>query len=265
MPAQVPKAGSPDPVAQRLEQLESRPACSSWSTRRRGRTRASTPGFGRAPHGHRPRADPPRGHRSAHGRGPAGPGRRCAERRGRARAQASAPFHGASKLPARWVDAKPLVSVVVTALVICGLLGPAAVASSPAAAANRRPAGLVPPHAPGVPTRSSPAPPAERSRHAAVRAQRHAARSGHRRRLLRPGDPGGHQGAHRQLRVLHRPDRLLVRTWYWTILFAQSHRLRGPRARRLGGPRQDPAARPAGRRGDGGRRRRASARRPRPR
>ena len=40
--------------------------------------------------------------------------------------------------------------------------------------------------------------------HAAVRPQRHAVRSGDGRRVLRPGDQGRDQGAHRQLRGRHR-------------------------------------------------------------
>ena len=49
---------------------------------------------------------------------------------------------------------------------------------------------------------------------------------------------------------------LLVRTWYWTILFSQSHKLQRSEARRLRDPGQDAPACPARRRGDAGHRRR---------
>ena len=95
--------------------------------------------------------------------------------------------------------------------------------------------------------RSSPAPLAGRP-HPAVRAQRRPVRTGDRRRLLGPR-PGRDQDSPATSSAASEP--LLVRTWYWTILFSQSHR---PRAATRH-PRQDPAARAARRRRDRRRRR----------
>lgn len=119
---------------------------------------------------------------------------------------------------------RTLVSVVVT-VVICGLFGPAAVASSPATAGTdgqqascRRTLPAYPQIKPGTTS-------------GAVKALQCVLND----TQLGPVTVDGFYGPETQAAIKKLTDNfeccierpLLVRTWYWTILFSQSHRLRG--------------------------------------